>query len=546
MELNNLYFYHSFFNLSNISTVKKLLSCCFLFLASEGFGQNIGIGTNTPISRLNVKTNGYGFIHSDATDNVQVGTYVSSSGGWIGTKSNHSLNFFTNNSTELMTLTPAGRLGIGVTNPLYPLTLKTDPLSSGIIHTDGSIVLGTYIGINVAYLQTYSNHPLSFATNNAPAQMTLSTAGNLGIGVFNPADKLSVRTSTNTTGLSHSDGTASVSTYVGTPAGGGGLGGWLGTKSNHPLYLFTNNSAPDITLLQSGKFGIGTVAPNALLEVAGATNNLIQSTNTNALGVGVKNSIFFKNGNRYTGIIETYGSSATAANIGFKTFSSTDAGALVERLTILDNGNVGINKSLPTSRLEVLGKTTLNQSFDNAALQVNGDFIYKDGNEASGAILASDGSGKASWQPLIFFRYELGSITRPNATAWFTPTTVPIASALSGTTGSYLSGNRFIAPVSGYYQFNVTATITACATFTTKVALMSDVNIILAEANATDPNGSLIYPTSVNFSTAVYLAAGGAVRVTMQSNCSNVSIPIFASQNAATGGYNHFSGYLIR
>jgi len=38
-------------------------------------------------------------------------------GGWIGTRTNHSLNFFTNNSAQQMTLLPNENVGIRIINP---------------------------------------------------------------------------------------------------------------------------------------------------------------------------------------------------------------------------------------------------------------------------------------------------------------------------------------------------------------------------------------------------------------------------------------------
>lgn len=73
---------------------------------------NVGIGTTAPAFRLTVKTptSTYGLVHTDGT--VSVGTFVggSTGGGWIGTRSNHSLSFFTNDGGAAVILETSGFL----------------------------------------------------------------------------------------------------------------------------------------------------------------------------------------------------------------------------------------------------------------------------------------------------------------------------------------------------------------------------------------------------------------------------------------------------
>src|SRR5436305_12501832 len=61
---------------------------------------NVGIGTNSPFTKLNIKTvtNAYGVTHTDGT--ITVGTYIGANAGWIGTRSNHPLVFFTNDGGQ--------------------------------------------------------------------------------------------------------------------------------------------------------------------------------------------------------------------------------------------------------------------------------------------------------------------------------------------------------------------------------------------------------------------------------------------------------------
>jgi hypothetical protein len=93
-----------------------------LYGATSGWGLvmntvsgNVGIGTNTPATRLTVASAAYGIEHTDGTR--RLGTFMSSTGAWIGTISNHPLYFYTNDGSQQMTLTTAGQIGIGTTTP---------------------------------------------------------------------------------------------------------------------------------------------------------------------------------------------------------------------------------------------------------------------------------------------------------------------------------------------------------------------------------------------------------------------------------------------
>lgn len=83
----------------------------------------------------------------------------------------------------------------------------------------------------------------------------------VGIGTTSPSDPLSLFASGY--GLVHSSGGTQLGTYA------DGSGGWLGTRSAHPLFLFTGNGPTRLTILPGGNVGIGTNTPNTLLDVAG-------------------------------------------------------------------------------------------------------------------------------------------------------------------------------------------------------------------------------------------------------------------------------------
>jgi hypothetical protein len=103
---------------------------------AEGY---VGIGTSTPAFPLTIRTSnsifvsGYGWVHTNGTQ--ELGSYVSSAGGWLGTRSNDPLHFFTADSVPKATLTTGGSFGVGTQTP----TARIHSVGSG---TENA-VLGT-------------------------------------------------------------------------------------------------------------------------------------------------------------------------------------------------------------------------------------------------------------------------------------------------------------------------------------------------------------------------------------------------------------------
>lgn len=92
---------------------------------------------------------------------------------------------------NMILLASAQNVGIGTTTPTYPLTVISKN-NKGIVQKDGDLEVGFYTSSGNAYLQTWTDHPLRFSTNNNAAQMTLLTNGNVGIGVLTPINRLQV------------------------------------------------------------------------------------------------------------------------------------------------------------------------------------------------------------------------------------------------------------------------------------------------------------------------------------------------------------------
>ena len=63
---------------------------------------------------------------------------------------------------------------------------------------------------------------------------------------------------------------------------GDGPRGEIFTFSNHPLAFATNNSAPQMTLLTNGNFGIGNTNPDHTLHVVSSSQSMVELSSSNA------------------------------------------------------------------------------------------------------------------------------------------------------------------------------------------------------------------------------------------------------------------------
>jgi Chaperone of endosialidase len=106
---------------------------------------------------------------------------------------------------------------------------------------------------------------------------------NVGIGTTAPEYRLTVKTATSNYGVTHTDGTVTVGTYVGGSTGGG----WFGTKSNHSLSFFVNDGSPSMTIETGGTVkintlgggGITSLCRNPLNQISSCSSSLRYKTN---------------------------------------------------------------------------------------------------------------------------------------------------------------------------------------------------------------------------------------------------------------------------
>ena len=290
---------------------------------------NVGIGTDSPQSKLHIETG---------------------SGGTYNPNASH----------DDVTIEGSGNIGLQLFSPAtsYQYIAFGDPGS-----------------VNVGYLRYYhGTNQMVFRTNGSD-NMVIDTSGNVGIGTTSPGSKLDVaggdiRLSTNSTYLRSKDsasGTprvlgmnASNAFYIGpidSYAGGGII---YGASSNVSYHGFYGGGSEKVRITSAGNVGIGTTSPVAKLSVksSGTNNWVFRATASDGGDLG--------------GIYEDGG---TNAELYIKNSAGTSS-VLINSSgdSYFNGGSVGIGTTSPRGKLDITNGST-GQTYSNISgllIDVNG------------------------------------------------------------------------------------------------------------------------------------------------------------------------------
>ncbi|WP_454046502.1 hypothetical protein [Chryseobacterium sp. Marseille-Q8038] len=252
---------------------------------------DVGIGTNSPNTKLTVTTSdgNYGFSHTNGT--VVLTSHIGSGIASFGTLTNNDLRLMTNNFHRL-SITSGGDVGIGTNTPNTKLTVSTPDGNYGFSHTNGTAVLTSHIGSGIGSFGTTTNNDLRLMTNNFP-RLSVTSAGDVGIGTNTPNTKLTVSTPDGNFGFSHTNGTAVLTSHIGS-----GIVSF-GTTSNNDMRLMTNNF-PRLSITSGGNVGVNTSTPQEALHVNGSvqvTGEIkVGGTATTAGSAGLSNQVLVSQG----------------------------------------------------------------------------------------------------------------------------------------------------------------------------------------------------------------------------------------------------------
>lgn len=282
-----------------------------------------------------------------------------------------------------------GRLGVGTTTPESWLHVSGSDMSTSGITAEltgtGANKLTIYpFNDGNTYIQHNGKAVFSAIGSIAP-QLTIDTAGFVGVGTLSPLSKMAVVGSSASVG----GGAASAGIFHITTGTGNSTANRLMMGVVDGIYSWIQASEPGTAwrnlALQpgGGNVGIGTTTPDTLLTLAGNASNYINIINNNgnpvnnlvfsqnAAASGQSNSILWRSTNGstfdYAKITSSYGSSFANSYMNFAVANS--AGTLQDRLRIDVSGNIGIGTTTPADKLQVFGDVRLGTTGANGCIK---------------------------------------------------------------------------------------------------------------------------------------------------------------------------------
>jgi hypothetical protein len=495
-------------------------------------GSAVGINTNSPgfitAGRGVLSINGSSSSILEFQTGGSFKSYLYQSGSIFEMVDVNAIAFTTNNS-ERMRIISNGNVGIGTTAPVTKLdvqsaaavvgpTLKVSNTNTGggnLLQLDratNSRVNG--INFSTAGVEDWSLGVLR--NGGSPTQVfslsyqsgsninstgfAVTSAGNVGIGIISPADKLEVsgtgnvairvRTSTNTgsdyAGLRYvQDATEVAVTYT-----------------NLGNYITSLGGTERMRITSAGNIGIGTSSPGAKLDVYGDTFGrgvifgLIPNTSTQYAGFtyGVNSSVdgflFLKNGGgNVVGISAAGNSYFNGGNVGigtssparplsivsnspqirisdttspssnwweiYSTFSNTNQDLFIgnqngNAITINASRNVGIGNTNPQVKLDI----------NRGVADTNTPALYIGDNTNTLAYVPYTSSGGYNTLSTLG-----GSILFNNSSSYFTIGTQNGTAIQFGPTNTLISGNVGIGNTSPSAKLDVTGAIISSGTY---------------------------------------------------------------------------------
>jgi hypothetical protein len=235
--------------------------------------ENAFFGTNAGKSNTGGDANSFFGANAGADNTLGFGnSFFGDSAGTQTTigESNSFFGFLAGFQNE----TGTGNTFVGKAAGLLTRGDRNSALGAEAGRQNGSGSANTFIGANAdagTSVLTNATAIGAGAIVNRSDSLILGNNANVGIGTSSPGERLTVRTSSNSYGIVHTDGSITMGTFV----GGTGNGGYIGTKSNHPLHFFVNNGSASMTLNEAGVLELNHLGTGGSDELCLNSDNMV-------------------------------------------------------------------------------------------------------------------------------------------------------------------------------------------------------------------------------------------------------------------------------
>jgi hypothetical protein len=273
-----------------------ILLSIFLLIATQSFGQKIGIGTDTPFKPLTVQ--------ADVNQDLFGFKNFQGQAKWHWWMPGGTSLVLTESNVEdyRITFKPGGNVGIGHSNPQFKLHVKAPSFSNvalfestggwgQILVTNGQIISDLGADETKGYCGSGSDHDFSIRAGGDDRIFIKHDYGFVGIGTIFPNHRLDIQANGNNTIAAFRNTTAdNANIWItnGTSSVDFGLnsaGGFIGSVSAGDFRIRTNYSVRMYFRNSDGFVGVGMENPEQRLHVNGniaLTGNILVEAPINA------------------------------------------------------------------------------------------------------------------------------------------------------------------------------------------------------------------------------------------------------------------------